>query len=142
MQKLIQTLQNLPLRLTAKPASTEQIIRTQQDLKINNIAAIPQDFTELLHQINTIEHDGCYLFGINPRSYYLDIFAENEMINLPNKENLLILGYDDFDYLIYNQTKECYQIIDKDSIEVLQTFSNLTKAIKYLFKIEDDEQYF
>ncbi len=142
MQELIQTLQNLPLMLTAKPASTEQIIRAQQDLKINNIAAIPQDFTELLHQINTIEYDGCYLFGINPRSYYLDIFAENEMIDLPNKENLLILGYDEFDYLIYNHTKECYQIIDKDSIEVIQTFSNLTKAIKYLFKIEDDEQYF
>ena len=83
MHELIQTLQNLPLMLTAKPASTEQIIRAQQDLKINNIAAIPQDFTELLHQINTIEYDGCYLFGINPRSYYLDIFAENEMIDLP-----------------------------------------------------------
>lgn len=142
MQELIQTLKTFPLLLTAKPASTEQIIRTQQDLKINKIALIPQDFTELLHQLNTLEFDGCYLFGINPRSYHLDIFAENEMLNLPHKENLLILGYDEFDYLAYNHIEQCYQIIDKDSLEVVQRCSDLTHAIKHLFKIEDDEQYF
>ena len=142
MQELIQTLKNLPLMLTAKPATAEQIIRTQQDLKINQIAMIPQAFTQLLHQINTIEFDGSYLLGINPRSYYLDIFAENEMLSLPDKENLLILGYDEFDYLAYNQPEDCYQIIDKDSFAVLQRFSDLEQAIKYLFKMEDDEQYF
>lgn len=142
MQELIQTLRNLPLALTAKPASTEQIIGTQQDLKINQIAAIPQDFTELLHFLNTLEYDGNYLFGINSRTYYLDIFAENEMLSLPDKKNLLILGYDEFDYLAYNHTEQCYQIIDKDSLEVVQRCSDLTNAIKYLFKMEDDEQYF
>lgn len=142
MQELIQTLKNLPLMLTSKPATVEQIIHVQQDLKINKIAKIPQDFTELLHQLNTLEYDGTYLLGINPRSYYLDIFAENEMLNLPNKENLLILGYDEFEYLAYNQTTQCYQIIDKDTLEVLQTFSDLVKAIKYLFKIDNDEEYF
>ncbi len=142
MQELIQKLKNLPLMLTARPVSTEQVIHTQQDLKINNIAAIPLDFIELMHHINTLEFDGTYLLGINPRSYYLDIFAENEMLNLPNKENLLILGYDEFEYLTYNQTTQCYQIIDKDTLEVLQTFSDLVKAIKYLFKIDNDEEYF
>ena len=142
MQKLIQTLKNLPLMLTAKPATPEQIIRTQQDLKINKIANIPQGYAEFLHHINTLEHDGNYLLGINPRSYYLDIFAENEMLNLPDKENFLILGYDEFDYLAYNQTEDCYQIIDKDSLKVVQRCSDLINAIKYLFKIENDEQYF
>lgn len=142
MQELIQNLKNLPLILTSKPASIEQIIRTQQDLKINQMAVMPQDFTTLLHQINTLEYDGCYLFGINPRSFYLDIFAENEMLNLPNKENLLILGYDEFEYLAYNQKITRYQTIDKDTLEVLQTFTDLTQAIKYLFKIENDQQYF
>lgn len=142
MQELIQTIKSLPLMLTAKPATAEQIIRTQQDLKINKIAPIPHDFTELLHQLNTVEFDGSYLFGINPRTYYLDIFAENEMLSLPDKENLLILGYDEFDYLAYNHAELCYQIIDKDSLEVVQRCSDLINAIKYLFKIEDDEQYF
>lgn len=142
MQELIQNLKNLPLILTSKPASIEQIIRTQQDLKINQMAVMPQDFTTLLHQINTLEYDGCYLFGINPHSFYLDIFAENEMLNLPNKENLLILGYDEFEYLTYNQKITRYQTIDKDTLEVLQTFTDLTQAIKYLFKIENDQQYF
>ena len=142
MQELIQNIKSLPLMLTAKPATTEQIIRTQQDLKINKIATIPQDYTELLHYLNTAEYDGGYLLGINPRSYYLDIFAENEMLSIPNKENLLILGYDEFDYLAYNHTEHCYQIIDKDSLEVVQRCSDLINAIKYLFKIEDDQQYF
>ena len=63
MQELINCLKNLPLMLTVKPASAEQIIRTQQDLKINQIAMLPQAFAQLLHQINTIEYDGSYLFG-------------------------------------------------------------------------------
>ncbi len=142
MKELIEILQNLPLTLTAKPATAEQIIRTQQDLKINKMAAIPQDFAELMHHINTMEYDGSFLFGINPNSYYLDIFAENANLDLPNKENLLILGYDEFEYMAYNQKNKCYQTIDKDSMEVLESFPSLIKAIKYLFKIEDDEQYF
>ena len=125
--------------LTAKPAAAEQIMRTQQDLKINQIAPIPQDFTELWHHIHTLEYDGAFLFGINPKSYYLDIFAENDNLDLPEKENLLILGYDEFDYLSYNQKNKCYQTIDKDTFEVVERFPSLIKAIEYLFKIEDDE---
>ena len=91
-----------------------------------------------MQQINTIEYDGIFIFGINPRSYYLDIFAQNDMLDLPNKSEIIILGYDEFEYLAYNEKKQLYQIIDKETLDVLQTYTNLSLAIQYLLKIEDE----
>ncbi len=138
MQKLIKQLKSFPLLMTAKPATLEQIIHTQQDLKINKIANFPKEFSQFLQQINTIEYDGIFIFGINPRSYYLDIFAQNDMLDLPNKSEIIILGYDEFEYLAYNEKKQLYQIIDKETLDVLQTYTNLSLAIQYLLKIEDE----
>lgn len=138
MQKLIKQLKSFPLLMTAKPATLEQIIRTQQDLKFNDIANFPKEFSQFLQQINTIEYDGAFIFGINPRSYYLDIFAQNDMLDLPNKSEIIILGYDEFEYLAYNEKKQLYQIIDKETLDVVQTYTNLSLAIQYLLKIEDE----
>ncbi len=139
MKQLLKLIAALPYSLPGKPAPAEDVIAVQQDLKFNGLPALPEDFVRFLHHVNTLNYDGLFIFGINPRSYFLDILSENLRLNLPQKENILILGYDEFEYLAYCAPHACYQIIDKDTLEVVETYADLTAAMKYLLKADDDE---
>ena len=138
MKKIINKIKELPFGSAGSAAPSLHIISMQQDLKFNNLPTMPTEFTELLHHTNTINYDGVFIFGINPNSYFLDILSENLRLELPNSENILILGGDDFEYLAYNPKDDCYQIIDKDDMKVLETYSRLPEALSYILKIDDE----
>lgn len=119
------------------PAASEQIVRTQQELHLHNLPAIPSDYIEFLHCCNIVSFDGNSLFGINPNGYSGDILSENLNLNTP-LPNILILGCNDFDYLAYNAAENVYQIIDKDDFKVLQTYQTLNEAGCCILKIDYD----
>ena len=120
--------------LLASPPDTKLIIRTQQDLRFNHLPQLPDDFVELLHHVNLFECDGVALFGVNPRSYYLDVFAENVQLELERHNDILVLGRDEFSFLIYNAPLDGYQIVDKDNLAVVKNCKNLLFALHALFK--------
>lgn len=138
MKNIINKIKELPFGSVGNSSPSLHIISMQQDLKFNNLPTMPNEFTELLHHANTINYDGAFVFGINPNSYFLDILSENLRLELSDSENLLILGGDNFEYLAYNQKDECYQIIDKEDMEVLETYSQLSEALSYILKIDDE----
>lgn len=119
------------------PATSDQIIRTQQELHLNGLPAIPEDYVKFLRHCNIVSFDGNSLYGINLQSYSGDILSENLNQNVP-LPNVLILGANDFDFLAYNAAKNIYQIIDKDDFKVLQTYQNLKQAGCCILKIDDD----
>ena len=123
----------LDLGLCASPASQQQIIFAQRELFDRHFPSLPKDFAELLKFINTFEYNGVALFGINNRSYLLDVVAENTALDLGN--DILVLGRDEFSYLVYNPSRQQYQILDQQSLQSVKNCKNLEQAIRYLFKL-------
>lgn len=120
--------------LLASPPDTKQIIRTQQDLRLNLMPMMPDDFVALIHHFNLFECDGVALFGVNAHSYYLDVFAENIQLDLERKKDILVLERDEFSFLIYNAVLNCYQIVAQDGLTLVKNCKNLLFALHTLFK--------
>lgn len=121
-----------------KNSSLTQIdfILTQQILKQHNIAPLPQDFITFLKSYNGFENNGGTICGIYKNKNIDDISILNTSILHPLHKDLVFLGYDDFDYLAYNQRHQVYQIIDKDDLEVLEEYTDLSLAIQHILKID------
>lgn len=119
--------------LVIKDADVADAQRTLVD---NKIIPIPNSFINFLEEFNGINYNGGEIFGIKPPGNLsgdiVDVNLEQE--RLP-KSNYLILGVDDFDYLIYNQKKTLYQIVDKTDLEVLEEYSDVERAISYILKV-------
>ena len=121
--------------LLAQAPDAKQIIRTQQDLRFNLMPMMPSDFVELIHQFNLFEWNGAALFGVNPRSYYLDVVAENVQLDLARKADILVLGRDDLAFLVYNAPLESYQIVAQDDLSVIKNCQHLLAGLRALWRI-------
>ena len=133
MKQLISKLQAL-----AEPSqlSAETLIFAQKALTKFGIAAMPKDFIELLHHINTLSLEGRHLFGVKPEPlYFMDIVNVNVFQKLASAADNIILGDNEFDFLIYNQSRQSYLIVDKSDNKVLEEYSDLPSAIYNILKI-------
>jgi hypothetical protein len=114
-----------------------QIALANVKLKQANIPTIPKDFALLLKHFNGLSNNGSIILGVNTGSplfpdlvdLNIKIFAEED------ETSLIILGYDEIFYLIYDDEEEIYRIIDKDDFEEETSTTKLTEIIPYLLKI-------
>ena len=114
--------------------SSEDINNIQNKLLENGFAQIPQDYIELLCKYNGISFDDGNIYGISAtNSSIKDIYKQNKTTDL--SPELLILGEDSFDFLVYNKEKSLYQIIDSTDMEVLEVYTDINEAILYIIKI-------
>ena len=65
----------------------------------------------------------------------LDIVDQNSLLRKPR--NVILLGHNDFDFLAYNYLLNCYQIIDRDDLAVLDTYeeTELDLALAEIFNV-------
>lgn len=142
MQNLVKQLNGLSEANAGKPVETAQIILCQKELCQNGIAPIPQEYLEFLHHFNAFAWDGSFLFGISPfKDFFLDILRENLFTEHPQSDEIIILGFNEYDYLAYNTAISRYQIIDKSEFMVLNTYADCANAVRHILKIENDDQY-
>lgn len=142
MQKLVKQLSALSGANAGKPANAAQIILCQKQLHENGFAPLPNEYTNLLHYFNAFAWNGSFLYGIKPfKDFFLDLIGENMLAFHPLPEHNIILGCNEYDYLVWNCADACYQIIDKSEFMVLNTYADGACAIRHILKIEDDEQY-
>ncbi|MDR1694193.1 MAG: hypothetical protein LBR70_03255 [Lactobacillaceae bacterium] len=136
MKRLVHTIEHEFENLHGLYPNSADIADTQRALVENKIATIPNSFIDFLESINGINYKGGEIFGINPPSNLagdiLDINLKQERFI---KSKYIILGVDDFDYLVYNQEKSLYQIIDKSDLEVLEEYPEAERAISYILKV-------
>lgn len=136
MNELIKHIKQTASARLAAPVNTQKIILCQKELTQNGNAMLPDAFLVILHSFNAVSYDGARIFGINPESKnFMDIVLANQMSPLAGKQNIVILGCDEFDYLAYNTETQTYQIIDKEDLEVLEEYSEIEPAIKHILKI-------
>lgn len=136
MKRLIDRLCKISSSHYGKPINSQKIILTQKELVQNHNTPLPEKFLELLHLYNGISYDGATILGITSASRgFRDITLSNQMSPFKGHPHLVLLGYDELDYLVYNAQNHSYQIIDKEDLEVLEEYSDMVTAILHILKI-------
>ena len=103
-----------------EPLEPEALIIAQKVLHNMGMDFIPQSYTDFLKHYNGIKFDDSYLFGATVDND-LDIIDKNEQMKKP--ENTILLGYNDFDLLCYDYRLKQYQIVERNSFKVIDTYS-------------------
>ena len=112
----------------------DALIVAQKILCKLGFSFIPKSYVDFLYLFNGIKANGAYLFGASVDDD-LDIVDKNKIMTKP--ENSLLLGYNDFDLLVFNFSNQCYQIIDRDDFSVLDEYNedNLDYALAQIFNV-------
>lgn len=97
---------------------------------------LPKDYCLLVKYANGLHSPLATIFGIMPETIS-DIVSANEDNQMFDKNNYLILGYNNFDWLVYNQQENCYQTYDKHDYVLLDTYADLKTVIDHWFIIPD-----
>ena len=89
---------------------------------------------DFLKKYNGIKANGAYLFGATVDDE-LDIIDCNEHMSKP--EGTLLLGYNDFDLLVFNFLEKQYQIVDREDMEVLDSYpeTEIDYALAQIFNV-------
>lgn len=112
----------------------EALIVAQKVLFGMGLEGIPKSYADFLKQYNGVKANGAYLFGATVDDE-LDIIDCNEQISKPEKT--LLLGYNDFDLLVFNFITKQYQIVDREDMKVLDSYpeTEIDYALAQIFNI-------
>lgn len=112
------------------------LIYANKALERFHYCGLPQAYAEFLKECNGFQGEGCCLYGIYPeQGNFNDIVNANRGSGDFSNKTRIILGENEFDYLIYDKAKEEYQIVDKNDKEVLEEYNDLEEAIIHILKL-------
>ena len=119
---------------TGEKLEPEALITAQKILFNMGLPNIPQTETDFLKQYNGLKANGAYLFGATVDND-LDIVDLNEQ--MPKPDGTLLLGYNDFDLLVFNFANKQYQIVDREDMEVLDSYQEkeMDYALAQIFNV-------
>jgi len=103
------------------PLLLEKVIESQKELVKSGFVMLPSEFVDFLRIYNGVRADACAILGVEPEDAFLDIVSFNKLHNAA--EDKVILGYDDFCFLVYDASRECYLLLDREDGEELDDFS-------------------
>lgn len=98
----------------------EALIVAQKILVNSGADFIPKSYVEFLRRYNGFKSDRVYFFGATVDDD-LDIVDRNE--DTPKPKNSIVLGYNDTDLLCFDFTEKKYQIADRDTLQIVETFA-------------------
>lgn len=136
MQDFFAKIDQIKDLIKAPELNAAEIIKCQKSLIKHEIAPLPEAYVEFLHHCNGLRYNGACLSSIYPeQTLFIDILSLNLLLHHPLHRDLIILGFNEFDYLAYNLKWQVYQIIDKDDLEVLEEYTELELALNHFLKI-------
>lgn len=118
MQKFIQSLRQRKV-FKGEPLDSESLIVAQKLLVNMHLDFLPHSYVDFLKNYNGVKADGAYLFGATVDDD-LDIIDKNEQMKRP--KNCILLGYNDFDILVFNFKKQMYQVLDREDFTMLDEY--------------------
>lgn len=112
-----------------KPLCIRDVIEIQKGLLQSGFATLPESFIDLLKICNGIKGEDGAVLGINPENKSLNIVAFNKAHNHSTQK--IILGYDDFAFLVFDSAEQKYFLIDRTDGAELDDFleSEFSSAI-------------
>ncbi len=117
----IKTLQENGYRLQKTSFSQKDVIETQKELVKMGYPFLPLEFIGFLKNYNGLKGEDCGILGISPADRVLDILVFNEIHN--GSKDMVILGYDDFCFLVYDEVQKDYLLVDRQTGDELESFS-------------------
>ncbi|MBO7605015.1 MAG: hypothetical protein J6S61_00925 [Elusimicrobiaceae bacterium] len=105
-----------------KPLEVKDVIEAQKELVQSGFRLLPEEFIGLLKICNGIQSGAGAILGIGPKNKALDIVSFNKTYN--RSISKVILGYDDFAYLVYDFQQKKYILIDRGDGMELDDFLN------------------
>lgn len=103
------------------PWKVKDVIEAQKELVLKSGVFLPLSFIAFLKVCNGLEGADSAVLGIPPvKNERLNIINFNAQRDLPEKT--LILGYDDFCFLVYDDHDKLYKLTDKETGMILESF--------------------
>jgi len=121
MMNFIQTLKENGYQTQSTPFSKQDVIESQKELVKKGYPFLPLEFISFLKSYNGLRGEDSAVLGIAPKDNSLDIITFNEMHN--ESDDMVILGYDDFCFLVYDEQEKDYLLIDRTTGDELESFS-------------------
>ena len=138
MNKLFEQINKIRFAVTGNPLSEKDIITYQKKMTEDGYSPLPQDVITFLKNHNAFLLEGRCLWGINTqKGYRFDILSENNLVEVPNFEDMTLLGSTETTYVAWNKSTNSYSMVDNNDFSVIHEFDNFQNAVRYLLKIDD-----
>lgn len=84
-----------------------------------------EKYVPFLEEVNSIEFNGIFLYGIDPDDSNLDIIENNEIWHdVEENKKYLFLGDGDISWYVWDSEIDEFQELDKPSGEVMEIFES------------------
>lgn len=122
MQRVLNLLSQGKYLHTEAPLDVKDVILAQKNMVKKGYPFLPVGFLNFLQNYNGVSANDSAVLGIPPLADDgLNIIKFNREFN--RDDSSVILGYDDFCFLVYNKPLNCYQLVDKSGDMVLEEFT-------------------
>ena len=113
---------------------SEALIVAQKVLVNEGMDFIPHSYSSFLKVYNGIKRDGAYLFGATIDDDF-DIIDKNKEMIKP--KDSLLLGYNEFDLLVFNYKIKKYQIVDREDFDIIDEYNEdeISYALGQIFNV-------
>lgn len=107
-------------------------------LKNEGKCELPADYVTLLRYVNGAFSDNVYLFGVQPENWpgLDDIIEQNEQYNSDFSGDILFLGANDFDWLVYDAQTQNFQIRSRVYGDIVRIFPDFESAVRLWFALD------
>ena len=112
-------------------------INARKSLFENGVFPFPKEYLSFLKEINGIKGDDARVFGIDAdeKSSFNDAVVQNIKLNRQDKDKVVVLGYNVFDYLVYDSGTKEYQFRDKEDDVIVSVFGDFETSVMALLGI-------
>lgn len=118
-------------------ASVADISRARVALKLAKLPPLPEEYEQVLMSFNGLSNDGPLLLGVEENNnFFPNVVKYNKDFFKAAKADFLILGYDDFFYLIFDETDKKYKVVDQDDFGEIIVSDDISAPLAYLLRIE------
>ena len=121
MMNFIQTLKENGYKVQETRFAQKDVIETQKELVKQGYPFLPLEFISFLKSYNGLRGEDSAILGVLPKDKGLDIVTFNEIHN--GSKDMVILGYDDFCFFVYDEFQKDYLLVDRETGDGLESFS-------------------
>lgn len=115
-------------------SDSQKNISARKALFEKGVLPFPPDYLIFLKEVNGIKGDDVRIFGIDAdeKNSLNDAVYQNLKLNRSDKDKVVVLGYNVFDYLVYDSAENTYQFRDKEDDAIVSVFGDFETASKAL----------
>ena len=123
MSELAKIIENSDELWCGEGIDARKILIYKIEMKKKKLPELPSEFADFLKECNGVRGSGCEIYAVNPDGPFSDILAENLLAGMGGSGGV-ILGYNDFDFLVYDAENREYQLRDKDGMEISASYQD------------------